>query len=47
MRNVIFGINLTLDGCCDHTKGIANEDIHEYFAQQIRDADVLVYGRKT
>jgi len=24
-----------------------NEDIHEYFAQQIRDADVLVYGRKT
>ena len=20
MRNLIFAINLTLDGCCDHTK---------------------------
>ena len=20
MRNVIYAINLTLDGCCDHTK---------------------------
>ena len=47
MRKVIFGINLTLDGCCDHTKVSGNEDIHEYFAQQIRDADLLVYGRKT
>ena len=47
MRKVIFGINLTLDGCCDHTKGIASDDIHDYFAQQIREADILVYGRIT
>ena len=47
MRNLIFGINLTLDGCCDHTKGIANEEIHEYFTQLLRDVDCLVYGRKT
>jgi dihydrofolate reductase len=47
MRKVIFGINLTLDGCCDHTKVDGNEDIHQYFARQIQDADVLVYGRKT
>ena len=47
MRKVIFGINLTLDGCCDHTKSSGYEDIHDYFAQQIRDADLLVYGRKT
>ncbi len=20
MRNLIFGINITIDGCCDHTK---------------------------
>ena len=31
MRNVIFAINITLDGCCDHTKVIADEEIHEYF----------------
>jgi dihydrofolate reductase len=47
MRKVIFGINLTLDGCCDHTKGNASDDIHEYFAQQMREADTLVYGRVT
>jgi len=44
---LIFGINLTLGGCCDHTKVEGNEEIHDYFAQHIRDADLLVYGRKT
>jgi len=47
MRNLIYGINLTIDGCCDHTKGIADEDVHDYFTQLIREAGVLVYGRKT
>jgi dihydrofolate reductase len=47
MRNLIFGINITLDGCCDHTKGIADEEIHDYFTDLLRDADTLVYGRKT
>lgn len=47
MRNVIFGINLTIDGCCDHTKGIGYADVHEYFTRLIQDADLLVYGRKT
>ena len=27
MRNVIFAINITLDGCCDHTKTIADEKL--------------------
>jgi len=47
MRNVIFAINITLDGCCDHTKMIANEEIHEYFTHLMRDVDLLVFGRKT
>ena len=47
MRNLIFAINITLDGCCDHTKSIANEEVHEFFAHLMRDVDVLVYGRKT
>ena len=47
MRNVIFAINITLDGCCDHTKVIGDEEVHEYFANLLRDIDVLVYGRKT
>jgi dihydrofolate reductase len=47
MRKLIFGINITLDGCCDHTKGEGNEEVHEYFANLMRQADTLVYGRKT
>ena len=46
-RNVIYAINITLDGCCDHTKMIADEEIHEYFTHLMRDVDLLVFGRKT
>ena len=47
MRKLIFAINLTLDGCCDHTKLSADDEIHEHYAQFIRDVDLLIYGRKT
>src|SRR5438445_10295498 len=47
MRNVIFGINITLDGCCDHTNQFADEETHEYWTDILREADLLVYGRKT
>jgi dihydrofolate reductase len=47
MRNVIFAINITLDGCCDHTKQLADEETHEYFTHLMEDVDLLVFGRKT
>jgi len=47
MRNVVYAINITLDGCCDHTKQIADEEAHEYFTNLMRDFDLLVFGRKT
>ena len=47
MRKLIFAINLTLDGCCDHTKLSSNDEIHEHYTQLMRDIDVLVFGRKT
>jgi len=47
MRNLIFAINITLDGCCDHTKLSADDEIHEYYAHLLRDVDLLVFGRKT
>jgi dihydrofolate reductase len=47
MRNVIYGINLNADGCCDHTKFSGGEEIHEYFTDLMRDVDLIVYGRKT
>jgi len=47
MRKVMFAINITLDGCCDHTNMIADEEILEHYTLLLRDADLLVYGRKT
>jgi len=47
MRNVIFAINVTLDGCCDHTKFNPDEQTLQYFTQLTRDADTFLYGRKT
>ncbi|HEY2720812.1 MAG TPA: dihydrofolate reductase family protein [Chitinophagaceae bacterium] len=47
MRNLIYAINLTIDGCCDHTKMTAGDDVLEFFSDLIRGADLLVYGRVT
>ena len=47
MRNVIFAINTTLDGCVDHTKGVADDETHEYFTDLLREIDLLVFGRIT
>ena len=47
MRDVIFAINITTDGCCDHTKQVADDETHEYFTDLMREVDLLVFGRKT
>jgi dihydrofolate reductase len=47
MRNVIFAINITLDGCVDHTKQSVDEEKLEYFTQLTQEADLQVFGRKT
>ena len=47
MRNVIFAINITLDGCCDHTKQLADEELLEHYTQLLREVDLQVFGRKT
>lgn len=47
MRKLIYGINITSDGCCDHTKGRGGDDIHQYFRALMQDTDTVIYGRKT
>ena len=47
MRTLIYAINVTLDGCCDHTKMMADEELHEYYNRLLREVDLLVFGRKT
>jgi dihydrofolate reductase len=47
MRKVVFAINVTADGCCDHTMFNPDDEVLEYFTQITREADYLLYGRKT
>ena len=47
MRNVIYAINVTLDGCCDHTKVTGSEEILEHYTQLLQEVDLFVCGRKT
>ena len=47
MRKLIAGLNMTLDGYCDHTAGIADDEIHEHYNDVLRNADTLIYGRIT
>lgn len=47
MRKVIFAINMTADGYCSHTDGIADDQLHRYFTGLLRNAGVLLYGRIT
>ena len=47
MRKLIYAINVTIDGCCDHPKTVADEEVLAYYTHLVRDADLLVYGRKT
>ena len=47
MRRLVYAINTTLDGCCDHTKFGPDEETFEYVTHLMREAGTLVYGRKT
>jgi dihydrofolate reductase len=47
MRKLIAAINMTLDGFCDHTAMIADDELHQHYNELLGDADTLLYGRIT
>jgi dihydrofolate reductase len=47
VRPLRYSINVTLDGCCDHREGMPSEDIHRNAAENIANADALLFGRVT
>src|SRR5690349_14650613 len=47
MRPLRYSINVTLDGCCDHRAGTADEELHRYWAENLARADALLVGRVT
>jgi len=47
MRKLIAAINMTLDGFCDHTAGIADDELLQHYDDLLSNADTLLYGRIT
>src|SRR5688500_4909236 len=43
MRPLRYSINVTLDGCCDHREGIADEDLHRHAVENLEQADALLF----
>lgn len=47
MRKIVAAINMTIDGFCDHTAGIPDEEIHQHYTDLLNKADTILYGRIT
>jgi len=50
MRNLVYAINLSVDGCCDHMTlgpGEITHEVAEYYTNLMRDVDLTIFGRKT
>ena len=40
-------MNVTLDGYCDHTLMLPDDELMEHYNEQMRNTGALIYGRKT
>ncbi len=47
MRKAIAAFNMTLDGVCDHTTGVADDDLHQHYSDLVNNGGVILYGRTT
>jgi dihydrofolate reductase len=47
MRKLIAAINMTLDGFCDHTAMIADEELHQHYNELLSNSGAIIYGRIT
>jgi dihydrofolate reductase len=47
MRKLISSINITLDGFCDHTAVIVDDELHQNANELLRGVDTVLFGRVT
>lgn len=47
MRTLMYAINLTADGCCDHAKVGGTEEMLQHYTELLGGCDLQVFGRKT
>ena len=47
MRKLTFSINVSLDGYADHTVAIADDELHDFYTDQLDSLDTVLFGRVT
>ena len=47
MAKIVATLNIALNGSCDHTAGIADEELHDHYTRVIRSSETILYGRTT
>ncbi len=47
MGLLTFALNVTLDGCCDHRAGIADDEMLRYWTRVMDGAGAMLFGRRT
>ena len=47
MRKLIAAMNMTLDGFCDHSAMIADDETHQHYSELLRSAGTILFGRIT
>src|SRR6187401_71021 len=47
MRKIVAAMNMTLDGFCDHTAMIADDELHQHYNELLSNAGAVIYGRIT
>ncbi len=45
MRKLIAAINMTLDGFCDHTAMIADDEILQHYNELFSNADTIIFWK--
>ena len=47
MRKLVISLNITPDGFCDHRAVIADEELHQYSVEMLKESDTVLFGRVT
>jgi dihydrofolate reductase len=47
MRKIIAAFNMSIDGYCDHTSMIADDEMLEHYSELLSSAGTVLYGRIT
>lgn len=47
MRKLVMSMNVSLDGYADHTIAIADDELHEFATNLLKNVDIILFGRVT